>query len=656
MGAEVLFLAVSLPAALTLLMPRCNGRRLLLVAIIFAFGLRYLWWRLDSFPWSIDQWGIEWTWWVIVLVIELAVILEVTLFLLTVAWLTDRSKQADLAENQLRERYAIHGVDAIPSVDVLITTYNEGPEVLEKSILGASSIDYPKFKVWVLDDGKRDWLQEFCDEAGVSYIRRPSNQGAKAGNINHALEQSEADLVMLMDADFVAYKNSIWRTAGLFADSRIGTVQTPQNFFNPDAIQHNLGIASSWCDEQSFFFRLIARGRDALGVAFCCGSCSVHRRQALLDSNGFPTDSITEDILLTVNFCRLGWKTIYLAEPISTGLAAETLESFFIQRKRWGRGGIQVASLMLKKKGLNWIQRIFFFPYSWITQYNSRLFFQIVPIVFFFSGIAPLPEVEAGTILSYQASFLASMIVSMIVLSEGYYMPVFNEAVSLFAAFELAPEILAAVVKPFGKGFAVTPKGNDSLSGSILPYQQTLVPTSILLVLNILILWRILFAIGDSVSESSTGLLIYGFIWCVFNIVLLVISVLLSLQRPQPRLEHRMLINRILRLRREDGTVIPARLIDLSLTGALIEPIKNEHFTGDLIQTLELETGLLIPVSQQWKRRGELLALNFDNLDLRTKKGVVAYAFSGEFRSSEQPQRIDLGKTIRQLMAQAARA
>jgi cellulose synthase (UDP-forming) len=459
-----------------------------------------------------------------------------------------------------------------------------------------------------------------------------------------------------MDADFVAYKNSIWRTAGLFADSRIGTVQTPQNFFNPDAIQHNLGIASSWCDEQSFFFRLIARGRDALGVAFCCGSCSVHRRQALLDSNGFPTDSITEDILLTVNFCRLGWKTIYLAEPISTGLAAETLESFFIQRKRWGRGGIQVASLMLKKKGLNWIQRIFFFPYSWITQYNSRLFFQIVPIVFFFSGIAPLPEVEAGTILSYQASFLASMIVSMVVLSEGYYMPVFNEAVSLFAAFELAPEILAAIVQPFGKGFAVTPKGNDSLSGSILPYQQTLVPTLILLVLNILILWRILFAIGDSVLESSTGLLIYGFIWCLFNIVLLVISVLLSLQRPQPRLEHRMLINRILQLRREDGTVIPARLIDLSLTGALIEPIKNEHFTGDLIQTLELETGLLIPVSQQWKRRGELLALNFDNLDLRTKKGVVAYAFSGEFRSSEQPQRIDLGKTIRQLMAQAAKA
>ena len=655
MGAEVLFLAIALPVAITLLLPRSNWRRVLLVCNIFIFGLRYLWWRLDTFPWTSDQWSAEWIWWVVVLAIELAVILEVTLFLLSVGWLTDRRNQADIAEAQLRKRYAVHGIDAIPSVDVFITSYNEGPEVLEKSILGASSIDYPKIRVWVLDDGKRAWLQQFCEEAGVEYLTRASNKGAKAGNINHALEQCEGDLVMLMDADFVAYRNSAWRTAGLFADPRIGTVQTPQNFFNPDAIQHNLGIASSWCDEQSFFFRLIARGRDALGVAFCCGSCSVHRRKALMDSNGFPTDSITEDILLTINFCRLGWKTIYLAEPISTGLAAETLDSFFIQRKRWGRGGIQVAWLMLGRKGLNWIQRIFFFPYSWITQYNSRLFFQIVPIVFFFSGMAPLPEVEAGTILSYQASFLTSMIVSLVVLSEGYYMPVFNEAVSLFAAFELAPEILAAVAKPFGKGFAVTPKGNDSLSGSILPYQHTLIPTSVLLVLNILILWRILFAVGDSVSESSTGLLVYGFMWCVFNILLLVISVLLSLQRPQPRLEHRMLINKIAQLRQENGSFVDTRLIDLSLTGGLIEPIDKESFTAGQIQMLQLETGVMIPVNKHWKRMEGLLALNFTELDLATKKGIVSYAFSGEFQSSEQPQKIDLGKTIRQLMAQATR-
>ena len=167
MGAEVLFLAIALPVAITLLLPRSNWRRLLLVGTIFIFGLRYLWWRLETFPWTSDQWSAEWIWWVVVLAIELAVILEVALFLLSVGWLTDRRNQADIAEAQLRERYATHGIDAIPSVDVFITSYNEGPEVLEKSILGASSIDYPKIRVWVLDDGKRAWLQQFCEEAGI---------------------------------------------------------------------------------------------------------------------------------------------------------------------------------------------------------------------------------------------------------------------------------------------------------------------------------------------------------------------------------------------------------------------------------------------------------------------------------------------------------
>ena len=656
MGFEVLFLALALPTAISLLLKRSNIRRLLLTAVVFAFEGRYLAWRLGTFPWGNEQNGAEWFWWLLVLAIELAVIIEVTLFLFTISWLTDRTGLADQAERKLRERYASAGKSAIPSVDLLITTYNEGPEVLEKSILGASEIDYPAFTVWVLDDGKRPWLKHFCEDAGVRYITRPNNQGAKAGNINHALKQTKGDLVMLMDADFVAYKNSMWRTAGLFEDKRIGTVQTPQNFFNPDAIQHNLGISLSWCDEQSFFFRLIARGRDALGVAFCCGSCSIHRREALISNNGFPTDSITEDILLTVNFCRLGWKTIYLAEPISTGLAAETLDSFFIQRKRWGRGGIQVAWLMLKKRGITLVQRIFFFPYSWITQYNSRLFFQIVPIAFFFSGVAPLPEVEAETIISYQASFLATLMVCITVLSEGYYMPIFNEAVSLFASFELAPEIASAIIRPFGKGFAVTPKGNDSLSGGVMPYRKTLLPTSILLILNILILLRILFAIGDSVAESSSGLLAYGFIWCLFNITLLVISVLLSLQKAQPRLEHRMLINREAQLISSDGSIHAATVIDLSLTGGLVHAGCDHAGLGKTIQTLKLDCNLEIPVERQWIRKENLIALQFSELEIKTKKKLVGYAFSGEFRSAEQPQKIELAKTLQQIIAQATRS
>jgi cellulose synthase (UDP-forming) len=138
MGFEVLFLALALPTAISLLLKRSNIRRLLLTAVVFAFEGRYLAWRLGTFPWGNEQNGAEWFWWLLVLAIELAVIIEVTLFLFTISWLTDRTGLADQAERKLRERYASAGKSAIPSVDLLITTYNEGPEVLEKSILGAS--------------------------------------------------------------------------------------------------------------------------------------------------------------------------------------------------------------------------------------------------------------------------------------------------------------------------------------------------------------------------------------------------------------------------------------------------------------------------------------------------------------------------------------
>ena len=649
MAWEVCLLAVAIPVAITLLLPRSNERRVLLVAVIAVLALRYLHWRLTNFPWQDALNTGEGWWWLLVLLVELAVIMEVGLFLATITWLSHRSPQADQAEAVMRQRFEQHGAEALPAVDVLITTYNEGPEVVEKAILGASLIDYPRVVVWVLDDGNRNWLREFCQEAGVRYLAREKHDGAKAGNINHALQHCTGDLVMLFDADFIAYRHCLWRLVGFFDDPRVGTVQTPQNFLNPDALQHNLGLSQSWSDEQSFFFRVIARGRDSLGVAFCCGSCSIHRRAALDSTQGFPTTSITEDILLTVNFCRLGWRTLYLAEPLSIGLAAESLSSFFVQRRRWGRGGIQVAWLMLRQRGLTPLQRLFFFPYSWITQYSSRLFFQCLPILFFFTGLAPLPDAEANQLLSFQLPFLLSVMVGLLVLAERYYLPVFSEAVNLFAAFELAPEILSALVKPFGQAFKVTPKGNDSLTRQRGSYRQTLIPAAVLLTFNVAILFEILLSFGESSRSTSASLLVYGLIWCLFNTTLLVICVLLSLERPQPRQEHRMRIHQPAELLAITGERISGELLDLSLSGARLRCGPHDLEPPGQHWALHLANGLELPVARAWRGSTGDLVMQFADLPLPTRRNLVGYAFTGSFRSAEQPAQLTLLGTLRSL-------
>src|SRR3981081_4724052 len=74
-------------------------------------------------------------------------------------------------------------------VDLLIPTYNEEQAILERTIIGAQSQDYDNYRIYVLDDGRRDWLRELCERRNVGYITRSSNEHAKAGNINNALRQ-----------------------------------------------------------------------------------------------------------------------------------------------------------------------------------------------------------------------------------------------------------------------------------------------------------------------------------------------------------------------------------------------------------------------------------------------------------------------------------
>jgi cellulose synthase (UDP-forming) len=209
MGLEIAFLALAIPTALGLLLPAGNKRRVLLVLVIALFTGRYVSWRIGNFPFGSFFTSPEGWWMAAVLVVEMLAILEYVQFLVTITWLTDRRAEADAAEQRLRERYAREGEDAIPSVDVLIPTYNEGPEVVTKTILAALQLDYPRFKVYVLDDGQRPWLQQFCEQVGAHHVIRSDRKGAKAGNINHALNIIDGDLNLLLDADFMPYQNCL---------------------------------------------------------------------------------------------------------------------------------------------------------------------------------------------------------------------------------------------------------------------------------------------------------------------------------------------------------------------------------------------------------------------------------------------------------------
>src|ERR1044071_190097 len=271
--------------------------RRLIFGLVWVVVAWYLQWRLTVtvLPASGAWYETGWVWFCFA--VEVFAIFDQLILYISFLRTTNHSAAADRHEARLRSLPQAE----LPTVDILIPTYNEPIEVLEKTITGALCLDYPNAKIWVLDDGRREWLKTFCEAKGVGYLNRPDNTHAKAGNVNHALTQTNAEFVAIFDADFVPQRNFLMRTMGFFADPKIGIVQVPHAFYNPDPLQANLALRKSLPDEQRFFFDVIMPCRDAWNAAFCCGSNSVTRRAALnAVGGGLPTESITEDMLLSI--------------------------------------------------------------------------------------------------------------------------------------------------------------------------------------------------------------------------------------------------------------------------------------------------------------------------------------------------------------------
>ncbi|RMD57976.1 glycosyltransferase, partial [Candidatus Parcubacteria bacterium] len=233
--------------------------------------------------------------------------------------------------------------DKLPWVDVFIPTYNEPVSVLQRTAIGAMAMDYPKKRVYILDDGRRENVRALAEELGCGYLTRKDNKHAKAGNINEALKRTSGEYVAIFDADHVPVRSFLQMTVGfLLQDPKIALVQTPHHFFNPDPFQRNLLVQGIVPAEQELFYHIILVGNDFWNSAFFCGSCALLRRSALMEVGGVAHETITEDAHTALKLHAKGWHSAYLAIPQAAGLATERYAFHVRQRMRWAQGMVQI--------------------------------------------------------------------------------------------------------------------------------------------------------------------------------------------------------------------------------------------------------------------------------------------------------------------------
>lgn len=571
MQADAFFPLLLIAAAILLVGKRWRGNAWmdrLAVAALAVVVLRYLHWRLFVTVLPVDIPSVTgvfvWT----VFLIELLVWVDAAILYAYLLRRTDRTPEADAHEARLR------GLDPqeLSEVDVFIATYNESPEVLERTIVGAAAMDWPeaRLNVWVLDDGRRNWLRHMAEDLGVGYLTRADNAHAKAGNINAAVARTSAPFFLVLDADFIPQRNFLYRTMGFFRDPKIGIVQIPHNFFNPDPMQSSLNLSKVMPDDQRFFFEAIMPGRDGYDCAFCCGSNGVVRRSALQQiGNKLPSGSITEDMLLTIALKRKGYITRYLDERLAFGLAPENVNAFFIQRARWARGAIQIMFLkdgpLGGGPGLKLHERLFFLPLHWITQSFGQTLAMATPAIFLLTGVAPLVNATTETVLSYQLPAIIAAIACVRHFAPGEYHPLASTAHGILQAIRLLPVVATTLLKPHGHAFKVTPKDGDGAG-----VQDTATVTVCLLLCALM-------ALGLFIN-SSFSLQIVPFpqllpivaFWSVVNMVLLLLVAKIATTPPMLRSEERFELRETVRLHMAGGS-IPAESRDMSLSGVMLE-------------------------------------------------------------------------------------
>jgi cellulose synthase (UDP-forming) len=549
---------------------------------------RYLDWRLFStvLPARGAWYEVGWVW--VCFTIELLALADALILYISFLRTTDRHAEADRHEARLRAAPA----DRLPSVDVYIPTFNEPLEVLEKTITGALCLDYPNFSVWALDDGRRPWLKAFCETKGIGYLTRPDNSDAKAGNINHALTKTNAEFVAIFDADFIPQRDFLTRTMGFFSDPKIGIVQVPHAFYNHDVMQANLALRKTLPDDQRFFFEAIMPSRDGWNAAFCCGSNSVTRRAALRAiGDALPTQSITEDMLLSLLMLRKGYITRYLCERLAFGLAPESLNAFFVQRKRWARGATQILYLSAGPLGggLAFVQRLLFLPTHWLSQGLLLIMTIIAPLVFLWTGIVPLANVTTESVLYYLVPMVLAVVGGIWVYAPQQYFPLAAQVLGTFQSFKLLPTVLATMAMPFGHVFKVTPKGRDAIQSG---YDRGIFWTATALIsltvaglfINTLPDWRIV---------TQTSLLPMVALWGSINIVVLFLISMLSLQAPIRRAEERFELDEPVSIIGSAGTLSTGRIKDISLSGAGIVTDRLIGKLGERLWVFITEVGFI---------------------------------------------------------------
>ncbi|SHH31307.1 glycosyltransferase [Bradyrhizobium erythrophlei] len=243
---------------------------------------------------------------------------------------------------------AVAGGDAFPKVSIHVPAYFEPPDMLKQTLDAVSRLDYPNFECVVIINNTPDpefWqpIQDHCRALGerFKFVNAEKVEGFKAGALRIAMERTavDAEIIGIIDADYVVQPDWLKDLVPVFADPRVGLVQAPQDHRDGNrSLMHYIMNG-----EYAGFFDIGMVQRNEANAIIVHGTMCLVRRAAMDMAGGWAGDTICEDTDLGLAVIEHGWLSHYTNHRYGHGLLPDTYEAYKKQRHRWAYGGFQIV-------------------------------------------------------------------------------------------------------------------------------------------------------------------------------------------------------------------------------------------------------------------------------------------------------------------------
>jgi cellulose synthase/poly-beta-1,6-N-acetylglucosamine synthase-like glycosyltransferase len=310
------------------------------VAFFAAAPWSYLFLRDSGFPmWSLNLW---------------VALIAVGLITFGFSFASKLATQALLTHRQWRRPIRPlqqYQAARLPKVSLHVPCYSEPPELVKATLDRIAKLDYPEYEVIVCDNNTEDpalWrpIAAHCARLNRSlgcdrfrFFHVSPLDGAKAGALNFCLKHTAADaeLVAVLDADYVSRRHFLSRLVGFFDDPAIGYVQTSHDYRDYGTSRY-LRMCY-W--EYLPYYKVDMASIQEYNAPFTIGTMCLFRKDVLEKAGGWAEWCLTEDSEVSIRLRACGYQGVYLRSTFGRGLIPEVFEDYKMQRFRWTAGPVQ---------------------------------------------------------------------------------------------------------------------------------------------------------------------------------------------------------------------------------------------------------------------------------------------------------------------------